>query len=842
MKKFLMTLAAVLCCTIVINSQPISEKQAMERALQYMDSNHSTANARRMAAPILKGKKKLTPVATEATKVYAFNIDGGGFIITSGDQRTLPVLGYSTTGSIDSEHMPENMRSWLKNYDKAIAELGDRTDFEDGEQTITSYGQRISPVRQARRAKRVAVESLVKTHWDQAEPYWNQVPKYQGANPNLQGKQCYVGCVATAMAQVMNYWQWPKTLPNGLSEYDYVTEYNGIEKTWHLSALPPTWFDWDNMLNDYSIYDPVSDSNTRLETTKAQDNAVATLMRYCGQSVQMAYGTYEMGGSGAFTNMVDDALVNDFGYKAAQFIDRVHFPSIDEWEEIIYGELAAGRPIVYCGQSDAGGHCFVCDGYDGNGLFHINWGWSGYDDGYFALAVLNPYNNTSAGSGSSGIGFCITEGAVVYTDPHMEKQPVLHGNYGTDFYQYVPIRIIDEDLVVVYYSFFGTHNEEADKAFGTIDKDGNLHPLFTFDPEESIVYCYEEKEYNYFYAEIDPTAFTPGQPVTLYPMLRLRHPGEQWQVIKPVEQNLTVCLNDEGKLDIRSNLKEYNLQMSDVAITSGTGRLNERNDVTIRVHNNESSDYINTLKLIPVYLGHVSPEMIGQAPVLAVGSQMECGAYIPANGEGDVTFSFVPEYGGIVVFCAFENNQEIGELSLVLNNDTLTDYNPYVENKSYLSRKGDQWYWNVELVDRIGVKMPHWIPSDRLVLRVRQYVDDECKVFATELNGLNEYLAALPDNCGNGDYTFSYKIPVEVGESGLYYFDSYLAEIVDDELLSYCCLQAYRFSIGDPTGIDELENAKPSSGVWSDLNGRQFSTKPVAKGVYISNGKKFIVK
>ena len=129
MKKIFFTLVAVLCCWMTLFAQQLTEQQAMERALQYMNSGKSSSNARRMAAPALKGSKKLTPATTEATKIYAFNMDGGGYVIASADQRTLPVLGYSTTGSIDWEQMPENMRSWLKQYDEAIATLGYRRDF-----------------------------------------------------------------------------------------------------------------------------------------------------------------------------------------------------------------------------------------------------------------------------------------------------------------------------------------------------------------------------------------------------------------------------------------------------------------------------------------------------------------------------------------------------------------------------------------------------------------------------------------------------------------------------------------------------------------------------------------
>lgn len=391
----------------------------------------------------------------------------------------------------------------------------------------------------------------------------------------------------------------------------------------------------------------------------------------------------------------------------------------------------------------------------------------------------------------------------------------------------------------------------ADNALGAIDSDGNLHPLFMVDPNDSIVYSYKIYDRNYFSVEIDSTMFDAGQAIDLYPMLRFRHPGEEWQVIPPVEQNLTVGRDNEGRFFMRSNQKAYDMQLVGIGITKGTGRLDERSDLTIRVRNYEKSDYISNLYLVPVYLGHIKPEEYETAPDLAQGQQMQCGAYIPAGGEAEVTFSFVPEYGGTVVFCAYTETKYIGELPLELNNDTLTNYIAYVENKSYLSRDGDQWYWNVELADRIGVKMPHWIPSDNLYLRVRQYLNDEQVKNVKENTGLKEYLAALPDSIGTGNYTFTYQMPIEVGQPGEYYFDSYLAEIANEEMLSYCCAKVYRFTIdaSNTTGIadaprlnDKGQMTNDNDNAWYDLNGRKLSEKPCHKGIYMNNGRKVVIK
>ena len=224
---------------------------------------------------------------------------------------------------------------------------------------------------------------------------------------------------------------------------------------------------------------------------------------------------------------------------------------------------------------------------------------------------------------------------------------------------------------------------------------------------------------------------------------------------------------------------------------------------------------------------------------------MECGAYIPAGGEADVTFSFVSEYGGTVVFSVSDcNGQYVGKMPLEQFSDTLADYNPYLENKSYLSRDGDQWYWNVELADRIGVEMPHGIPSDDLYLRVRHSLNDEHLKSIRETTGLKEYLAALPDNIGTGTYTFTYQMPVEVGKPGEYYFDSFLAEIVNEEVVSYCCSKTYRFTIDDITGIEDVttDNGQQTTNTWYTIHGVKLSGKPTRPGLYIQGNKKIYIR
>jgi len=408
MKRILIIASAVFLFTAHLQSQPISEREAMDRALNYLNGGNTG-----MRVSSRGGGLKLESVPVESEGIYAFNIAGGGYIIASADSRTLPVLGYSNTGSISWEQMPPNMRSWLKSYEDAVATLGEDDRFRDG-----NYKGDVSKNLVSTRNGRSAVEPLIKTRWNQQSPYWDMTPIYEGANPECQGQQCLVGCMAVAMAQVMNYYKWPKSVPNGLPGYDIRSTHGSDVKIWHIDSLEAVSFDWDNMLDTYNVVNPETGAQEQIGT-EVERHAVATLLRYCGQSVKASYGV----DNGTSSKYGEDqkALTRYFDYPAATFLQKRSRYSIDGWEEIIYGEVAAGRPVLYCGTIDPDdGHAFICDGYDGDGLFHINWGWEGECDGYYSLSVLNPYEEYDW---IISPGYCINQFAVIHIDPELEIQP-----------------------------------------------------------------------------------------------------------------------------------------------------------------------------------------------------------------------------------------------------------------------------------------------------------------------------------------------------------------------------------------------------------------------------------
>ena len=629
-----------------VRAQQLSEQEAKGRAMRYLATrdkalarhiSHSSYSRTPAPPRPRTSAPELTSVRVEARGIYAFNCEGGGYVIASADSRALPVLGYSDTGSIDWERMPENMRSWLRQYDEAIATLGDRSDFEDGDCLMG---------RATTRTPRVAIEPLIKTRWNQLAPYYNSCPLYDGADRELAGKRCVTGCVATSMAQVMNYFQWPETVDDGVPGYDLTTTHENVEKVWHIDALPPVNFEWEDMLDCYEQIVPGSEEKTILGT-KAQQKAVATLMRYCGQAVEMNYSPKASASSPDAQRI---ALFRHFGYTTATLIGHRKFYGIDEWEDIIYRELAANRPVLYYGASDDEGHSFICDGYDGDGLFHINWGWNGVDDGFFSLSVLNPHNNTSPGAGSSGIGFSINQGAIIYLDPTMEPQPdPAEGK--PELCQYTSMSLEDDHTVKFMFAY---RKDDAgiaavDNALGIRGENGQMIPRFMGDLNDSIVYSN-----NYMLVEIDSMAFQPGESLRLYPMLRFRHgDNTEWQMIPPDDYSVDAGRTEEGAFYIHIvNNDDLWLQCRGGAITKGTGVTGERSDVTVTVSNDKEQDYIGELYLVPYY---------GEQE----GDPMVCGAYLRAGQEGEVTFSFNPlRSGPVSLILTTSSGQPLGSFTL----------------------------------------------------------------------------------------------------------------------------------------------------------------------------------
>lgn len=313
----------------------------------------------------------------ESPAFYIYNKNDEAFVIVSGDERMPEVLAYSENNIFGEENIPDNVRYWLAFYEEAYCALENgRLSIEPSYISKAGMASSVSPL-------------LGEINYNQDAPYNNLCPEYRGSN-------CYTGCVATAIASIMKYYEYPK---QGTGTNSYTT------RTYKLNCsfdFGNTVFDWDNILDTY---------NNR--ETEKQKNAVATLMKACGVAMNMDYTDY---GSGAYSNDIPENMSKYLGYNPNMiYVERDYFQSA-EWISLLKNELNENRPVYYSGSSNSGGHAFVLDGYDENGLFHVNWGWGGYCNGYFELLTLAP-NGSGIGGGTDLDGYRFGQAMVLKFQP-----------------------------------------------------------------------------------------------------------------------------------------------------------------------------------------------------------------------------------------------------------------------------------------------------------------------------------------------------------------------------------------------------------------------------------------
>lgn len=358
MKRTICIFAWCLFAVGVIQALPLSRDAARQRAAAFLAERRVAARA---AEPT--PEPILVETASPCSGLYIFNVGSGeGFVLVSGDDRSEAVLGYAESGVFDVAMLPDNARAWIRGLAAVDGGNGQNGQFGLNGQDVQS--------------ERAAVRPLLKTQWAQKWPY-NQVCPNNSAT----------GCVATAMAQVMKYFEWPQAETTAIPAYGSYDE------------LPPTLFDWDGMKAGYG-------------ESGENSHAVAQLMHYCGRAVQMRYGST----SSAYSQLIPDAMHRFFGYDGGACIVYRSDYAFSDWLELICDELENGRPVIYAGQRSSATHQFVCDGYDGEGFFHINWGWGGLSDGWFRLAVLNP-KKPGTGGGTGLDGYTMYQSAIIGLQP-----------------------------------------------------------------------------------------------------------------------------------------------------------------------------------------------------------------------------------------------------------------------------------------------------------------------------------------------------------------------------------------------------------------------------------------
>ena len=383
----------MLCSVSAAWAQEITADEALQRAIEQISKKSYARKVRGKADFALVHTEK--GVGNGKALYYVFGKEkADGFLITGADLRANAVLGYTENGTYEEALQIPAFRSWIESCQEAMQWLSHNAaeakaakkspQFDTPDRVATSADKSISLTIPGRQYTPDAslpakVEPLLgDITWDQDEPYNRLCPDI-----TVDGKKekCATGCAATAMAQVMKYYEWPK---QGTGSHSYTSK--GDEPVELEADFSKSVYDWDNMLNNYK----------EGEHNDVQANAVAKLMSDVGIAVDMNYGPT----SYAFGTTPPAALATYFGYnKGFQHCKRAYY-NYAEWNNLLKKELAESRPLCFSARDMYidDGHEFVLDGYDEDGKYHVNWGWGGLSNGYFDINLLDPDLQGTGGS------------------------------------------------------------------------------------------------------------------------------------------------------------------------------------------------------------------------------------------------------------------------------------------------------------------------------------------------------------------------------------------------------------------------------------------------------------
>ncbi len=394
MKRFLYPILA-LVAVMTVQAETVTPERALAVAQGFF--NNGGAKFKASATPKLAHKALSVDGKPD---YYVFNNgDDGGFVVVSGDDRTVPVWGYSTSGSFDYESMPENVRCWFEEYQRQLQYLREHPDVQ-ARQPVTLAS---------------SVGPLLSTRWGQGYPYNLYCPNAHdyGELAEYYDHAC-TGCVATALAQIMNYHKWPN-VGTGSQSYEavirgYQSHGSNVaqDRNERLSAdFSKSEYKWGKMKDQYGAYKSSNgdiymcyrngndnwivfdDNNSQLDYSPFY--AIARLMKDVGYAVKMEYGSKHRGGSSSTIDRASLAVANNFSYSS---LYKKRQDNDENWDDWLRTELAEGRPIFYRADnaSNVGdaGHAFVLEGYDNQGRFYVNWGWDGEYNGPYLTSLLNP--------------------------------------------------------------------------------------------------------------------------------------------------------------------------------------------------------------------------------------------------------------------------------------------------------------------------------------------------------------------------------------------------------------------------------------------------------------------
>lgn len=787
MKRSIVLLTAFVASSFCTFAQRVSHDDATRIAQQFLQQKGVTI----VSAPTAKAQAPARSSASGQPAFYVYNNGtDGGFVIVSADDRAESVLGYSTRGHFDYASAPAQVRAWLDGYASEIAWLRANTTGTTAaaHRAAAAKAQKYTP----------AAPLLGDIAWDQTWPYNLLTPYYIGTTHSA------TGCVATAMAQIMYYHRYPE---HGVGQKTYKPETLNTEVSVDFSQ---SVYDWDAMLPTYDA-----------SASEASQQAVALLMRDCGVAVNMAYGEQ----SGSSIELWLEPLTTTFSYDShIGYLNRNYYTQ-DDWDQIIRDEIDARRPVFSTGFTyGSGGHAYVFDGYDEDGLIHVNWGWSGMSNGYFRTSALTP---PTQGTGGSTGGFNYKQGIIVGIQPPTEgsedwlqivsaertKATTAQGTKS----QTATLRLGGK------LTNCGWKDATVDMGFAFYDADGQN--VKTVVVKESTALAVDAYVISLRAEGIDLSALSAGE-YKVCPVVRTSG-GNRWFRIrdynyaKPNSLNLTVT--DEGWSF--ANPADYDLSASDLQSTKLYKDITAR--ITATLHNAGEV----------TYSGPIKAALFSASDGTKVAESDDF-KYSVVGGESTavaITNAFSVSAGDYTLALIDENSQQLNTpvsvtvLPAPADNATLT-------MAAQLSFDDNSQVCKDSLALTAQLECTAGVFANDLTIYI--YNVDETKV----VGSFNpSFVFAEAGEKPQVDFTGTF----ENGQEG----QTYKAVLLNLSSSAYIYprdLASCLFTLAVPSAISNVADKTPNRGTVYTVDGRVVnrngSLSSLAPGLYILNGKKYVVR
>lgn len=383
----------------------VGEQAARKKASAFMASHARTRGAGTLTRVYLPLETKSAIWSTTDAPLYVFNKDGGGFVVVSGDDRTADILCFSDKGHIDANKLPVNMKSWLQGYVRQIESI-----------PASAVPQRVATTRTG--DTKEPLETKLKTAWDQNYPYNLHTPELTYSwNDTEKTTHTATGCVATAMAMILHYFKYPSELKDSIHSYEGTCDIPvSNQETGKIDTVKNVkWQTEDIPAGTPILWGYIRDKYDN-QSSEEEKDAIARLMQYCGAAANMDYGI----ASSAFTGELLHAMNYVMDYQDAFVLNAFEYDE-QGWIDAVYYEMSKVGPVMFAGTApSSGGHRFILDGYqsvDDKDYFYVNWGWSGLDNCYALLSVMEPESQWIKDEYGNPEGFIIEQDIICGLGP-----------------------------------------------------------------------------------------------------------------------------------------------------------------------------------------------------------------------------------------------------------------------------------------------------------------------------------------------------------------------------------------------------------------------------------------